>query len=161
MICISNVYTWIKINNKTWLIFDFQKCIVCYVYLNTDLTVAVIVLFELQVLSWLAGQIHPLSFEPFYRGLLQQRFTTHPSNNGNVLTYMGGTNWGNVFISHALSVSCWLEAVSLTYSHLPTLGLLCEETCKVLPCVRMMTLRQSLKTNRKLRFVIRSFEMCN
>lgn len=160
MTCISNVYTWI--GKKKWVNFTdfslskYSKCIVYYVTicLLSDLIVAVIVLFELQVLSWLAGQIHPLSFEPFYCGLLQQRFTTHPSNKANVLTYIGGTDWKNVFTSYALSVSYWREALSLTCIHLPTVRLLCEETSKILPCVRMMTLRQSLKTNRKGRFVI-------
>lgn len=50
------------------------------------LGVAVVRLFQLQVFSGLAGEIHPLPFEPFHGGLLQQRLFVHFGHKGDVLT---------------------------------------------------------------------------
>lgn len=49
------------------------------------LGVAVVRLLQLQVFSRLAGEIHPLPFEPFNRGLLQQRLRVHFGHKRDVL----------------------------------------------------------------------------
>lgn len=48
---------------------------------------AVVRLLQLQVISGLAGQVHPLPFEPFHGGLLQQRLLVHFGHKRDVLTY--------------------------------------------------------------------------
>lgn len=50
------------------------------------LAVAVVRLLQLQVISGLAGEIHPLPFEPFNGGLLQQRLRVHFGHKRDVLT---------------------------------------------------------------------------
>lgn len=50
------------------------------------LAVAVVRLLQLQVFSGLAGEIHPLPFEPFDGGLLQQRLRVHSGHKRDVLT---------------------------------------------------------------------------
>lgn len=50
------------------------------------LDAAVVRLLQLQVFSGLAGEVHPLPFEPFNRGLLQQRLLVHFGHKRDVLT---------------------------------------------------------------------------
>lgn len=47
---------------------------------------AVVRLLQLEVFSGLAGEVHPLPFEPFHGGLLQQRLLVHFGHKRDVLT---------------------------------------------------------------------------
>lgn len=53
---------------------------------SVDLCVAVMRLFQLQVFSRLAGEVHPLPFEPFDGWFLQQRPSIHFSHKCDVFT---------------------------------------------------------------------------
>lgn len=53
---------------------------------SVHLAAAVVRLLQLQVFSGLAGEIHPLPFEPFNGGLLQQRLRVHSGHKRDVLT---------------------------------------------------------------------------
>lgn len=70
------------------MLFQISSSVACCdVFLAlAHLGVAVICLLQLQVFSRLAGKVHPLPFEPFDRGFLQQRLSVHFSHKSDVFT---------------------------------------------------------------------------
>lgn len=53
---------------------------------SAHLGVAIVGFLQLQVFAGLAGQIHPLPFEPLDGGFLQQRLGVHFSHKRDVFT---------------------------------------------------------------------------
>lgn len=118
------------------------------------LGVAVVHFLQLQVFSTLAGQVHPLPFEPFHAGFLQKWFSIYFSHKCDIFTFVQEIHIGTAmtkFWKLPALLLFFVVVIISTYSNvfcyflmlLQTAGWRCGEKKG-----------EEIKNNKKLEFIL-------